>query len=201
MSGGNPGGFPNLALKPKHAPTYPPNAITSEKDAEFSALGPNGPIGLKLGIRVKKGQTPNLTLTTRSTPGHPGTPVPLTPLPASSPVVADLTATLGCDTEEQWFAYTLNWTPSLGLKFDSSLTLSPFGPPYVTDNGFEIVTVAFCHDNQTFNGGVYSYAVSVLPGKHSTGFPLSMSTNPGGKKSTKKATKKPKTKSKKKSKR
>jgi hypothetical protein len=200
MSGGGQGGNPNLVLKPKHAPSYPGHAIKSEKDADFAAIGPSGPIGLKLGIRVKDGQTPTLTLTTRATPGHPGTPIPLIgPVPQSDPIVADLKAGLGCGTDEKWFAYTLNWTPALKLKFDSTLVLEPFEPPYVTDNGFEIVTVAFCHDTQNFTSGVYSYAVSVLPGKNSTGFPLSLPQKSSGKKVAKKSTK-PKATSKSKSK-
>ena len=68
-------------------------------------------------------------------------------------MVADLKAGLGCDTDEKWFAYTLNWTPALKLKFDSTPVLDPFEPPYVTDNGFEVVTVAFCHDTQNFTSG------------------------------------------------
>jgi len=204
MSGDGQGGNPNLVLKPKHAPSYPGHAIKSEKDADFAANGPSRPIGLKLGIRVKDGQTPTLTLTTRATPGHPGTPIPLTgPVPQGDPMVADLKAGLGCDTDEKWFAYTLNWTPALKLKFDSTLVLDPFEPPYVTDNGFEVVTVAFCHDTQNFTSGVYSYAVSVLPGKNSTGFPLSVPQTSSAKKVAKKATKKAKatSKSKKKSRR
>jgi hypothetical protein len=209
MSSGNPGGAPNLKLKAKHAPTYPPSAIKSERDADFTGAGPGAPTGIKLGIRVKKKsltdfQTPTLILTTRATPGHPGTPIPLTgPLPDTDPIVADLTAGLGCDANEKWFAYTLNWNPALGLKFDSTLTLNPFPyPPFVTDNGFEIVTVAFCHASQNFTTGVYTYAVSVLPGKNSSGLPMSIPEASTGKKSTKKpkkkAAKKAKAKSKKK---
>jgi len=202
MSSGNPGGKPNLVLKQKSAPTFPPNAIKSVRDADFSGPMPSGATLIKLGIRVKLGQTPNLVLTTRATTGNPGTPIPLTPLPASDPVVADLTTALGCCSHEQWFAFTLNWNPTLKLKFDSTLTLSPFTSAFVHQNGFEIVTVAFCHNSQTFSGGVYSYAISVLPGQHSIGFPLSAMTSPA-KKTTKKSAKKPKakTKSKKKSRR
>jgi hypothetical protein len=66
-----------------------------------------------------------------------------------------------------------------------------------------VVTVAFCHDTQNFTSGVYSYAVSVLPGKNSTGFPLSVPQTSSAKKVAKKATKKAKatSKSKKKSRR
>jgi hypothetical protein len=198
MSSGNPGGAPNLALKPKRAPSYPPGAIKSERDADFTGAGPTSPTGIKLGIRVKMGQTPTLTLTTRATPGHPGTVIPLTgPLPQTDPIVADLKNGLGCDSDEQWFAYTLNWNPALKLKFDSTLNVTPFPfPPFVTDNGFEIVTVAFCHASQNFTSGVYTYAVSVLPGKNSTGLPMSLPQASSGKKSTKKSAKKPKAKAK-----
>src|SRR5262249_11773615 len=128
MSSGNPGGAANLKLKSKHAPTYPTGAINSQKDADFPAVGPSNPPPIKLGIRVKKKsptdfQTPTLNLTTRATPGHPGTPITLTPLPDTDPVVADLENGLGCDANEKWFAYTLLWNPALGLKFDSDLTL------------------------------------------------------------------------------
>jgi hypothetical protein len=203
MAGGGQGGNPNLVLKQKIAPSYPPNSIKSVRDADFAGAGPAAATRIKLGIRVKLGQTPNLVLTTRATPTHPGTPIPLTPLPASDPVVADLTAALGCCSHEQWFAFTLDWNTTLKLKFDSTLTLSPFAPPFVTNNGFEVVTVAFCHNSQNFTGGIYSYAVSVLPGQHSTGFPLTAAQTPVVKKTTKKSAKKPKakTKSKKKSRR
>jgi hypothetical protein len=214
MAGGGQGGNPNLALKAKHAPTYlPPSApdtIKSERDADFTGAGPGSSTGIKLGIRVKQRsatdfQIPTLTLTTRATPGHPGTPIPLTgPLPDTDPIVKDLQDGLGCDSNEKWFAYTLNWNVALGKKFDSTLTLTPFPfPPLVTDNGFEIVTVAFCHASQKFKDGVYSYAVSVLPGKNSSGFAMSVPQASSGKKSTKKSSKKPKakTKNKKKSRR
>lgn len=198
MAGAGHGGNPNLVLKQKSAPTYPPNTIKSVRDADFAGAMPSAAVSIKLGIRVKLGQTPNLVLTTRATPAHPGMPIPLTPLPANDPVVADLTAALGCCSHEQWFAYTLNWNPALKLKFDSTLTLSPFTAPFVTNNGFEVVTVAFCHNSQTFAGGVYSYAVSVLPGQHSTGFPLTAPLTSSAKKPKKKSAKKPKAKSKKK---
>ncbi len=207
MSSGNPGGAPNLKLKAKHAPNYPPGAIKSERDADFTGVGPSGSVGIKLGIRVKKKsptdfQKPTLILTTRATPGHPGTIIPLTgPLlpgdPIGDPIAADLAKGLGCDSDELWVPYTLSWNPSLGLKFDSILTLAPFPyPPFVTDNGFEIVTVAFCHASQKFEDGVYSYAVSVLPGKNSSGLPMSLPQASSGKKGSKKSTKKPKAKAK-----
>lgn len=195
MSSGTPGGTPNLVLQQKSPPTFPSNAIKSVRNADFAGSMPSAPIVIKLGIRVKLGQTPNLVLTTRATISNPGIPIPLTPLPASDPVVADLTTALGCCSHEQWFAFTLNWNPALKLKFDSTLTLSPFTSAFVHQNGFEIVTVVFCHDNQTFSSGVYSYAVSVLPGQHTIGFPLSAMTSPA-QQTTKKPAKKPKTKAK-----
>lgn len=196
MSSGNPGGAPNLVLQQKSAPTFPPNAIKSVRNADFAGSMPSAPIVIKLGIRVKLGQTPNLVLTTRSTITTPGVPIPLTPLPASDPVIADLTTALGCCSHEQWFAFTLNWNPALKLKFDSTLTLSPFTSAFVHQNGFEIVTVAFCHASQTFSGGVYSYAVSVLPGQHTIGFPLTAMTSPAQQTTKKKPAKKPKAKAK-----
>ena len=214
MSSGNPGGAANLKLKSKHSPTYPTGAINSVRDADFAAVGPSNPVTIKLGIRVKQRsptdfQTPTLNLTTRSTPGHPGTVINLTPLPDTDPVVADLGTGLGCDSNEKWFAYTFSWNPSLGLKFDSDLTLTPFPyPPFVTDNGFEVVTTAFCHASQNFTNGVYSYAVSVLPGKNSGApmggiGPLKKTTTKkaSAKKTSKASAKKHKAKSKKKSRR
>lgn len=214
MSSTNPGGKPNLALKAKHPPTYipptAPNTIKSERDADFTSAGPSNPVLIKLGIRVKKKsptdfQTPTLTLTTRATPTLPGTPIPLTPLPDNDPVIDDLTKGLGCDTEEKWFAYSLNWNPALKLKFDSTLSLNPFPyPPLVTDNGFQIVTVAFRHNSSTFENGNYTYAVSVLPGKNSSAIPMGVPqatiAKPSTKKAAKKNTKKPKAKAKKKKK-
>jgi hypothetical protein len=209
----SPGGQPNLKLKSKHAPTYPAGAIKSARDADYASIGPSNPVPMKLGIRVKKGQTPTLILTTRATPGNPGTPVPLTPLPDTDPVIDDLKKGLGCDTEEQWFAYDFTWKPSLGVKFDSDLTLTPFPyPPLVTDNGFQVVTTAFRHASGSFQSGSYSYAISVLPGKNSGSpiggiGPLSKKTTAKkttAKKKTKKKTSKPsarKAKSKKKSRR
>lgn len=176
MSGAGKGGSPNLALTQKHPPHHSAGAIKSGRHADFTGPPPTSTIGLKLGIRVKTGQTPTLVITKRGTNKQ----LVLYPLPASDPVVADLTSGLGLAADEQWVAYTASWDTSFGLKFDSELTLDPFDS-VISANGFQVVTVALCHDTQTFTNGVYSYAVSVLPGKDSTGFPLSMSGGAGKK--------------------
>jgi len=208
MAGGGRGGHPNLALKAKlGSPIHSPGSVKSLREADYSGAPPfSPPTTIKLGIRVKQRsptdfQTPTLTLKKRGT----GTNIPLTgPLPDTDPIVKSLQDGLGCDANEKWFAYTLTWDRPLGMKFDSTLTVTPFPfPPLVTDNGFQIVTVAFCHASQKFEDGVYSYAVSVLPGKNSSGFAMSVPQASSGKKSTKKSSKKPKakTRSKKKSRR
>ena len=199
MSSDIPGGKPTLVLKQKTPPTYPGNAIKSVRDADYAGAMPMGATLIKLGIRVKSTQVPTLVLRTRGTIANPpGDPVPLTgPLPDTDPILADLRDGLGCNGDEKWFAYTLNWVPAFKLKFDSTLTLAPFNPP--SDNGFEIVTVVFCHASQTFKTGVYSYAISVLPGKKSLGFPTSAMTASAPETATKSA-RKPKAKAKAKSK-
>lgn len=209
MSSGGQGGTPTLKLKQKSIPTYPGDAIKSERQANFSGSPTTLPTKLKLGIRVKQGQIPTLVLRKHAV-SIPQSPILLTPLPDTSPVIADLAAALGCDpTSEKWFAFTFDWSPALGVEFDSSLTLTPFKEPFVTKNGFQIVTVVFCHNDTTFEHGSYSYAISVLPGKDSSGFPISFpnasstttTAKKTAKKAPKKAAKKPKAKSKKKSRR
>ena len=78
--------------------------------------------------------------------------------------------------------------------------MSPFTSAFVHQNGFEIVTVVFCHASATFTTGIYSYAISVLPGQHSIGFPLSAMTSPAQQTTKKPAKKKTKTKAKSKTK-
>jgi hypothetical protein len=152
-------------------------------------------VAMKLGIRVKVGQTPTLVLKKSGS----SAPIVMTAIPAGDAVYADLASTFGKDTEEQWFAFTFTWLPGLGVAFDSDLSLTPFPPAGVSDNGFQVVTVVFCHANVTFGSGPYSYAISALPGKFSTGFPLSALTpKPPKKTAKKKSAKKPKAKAKKK---
>jgi hypothetical protein len=169
MSGGGPGGSPNLALTQKHPPQHTAGGIKSGRHADFTGPAPTAnTVGLKFGIRVKVTQTPTLVVTTRQPSPQQ---MSLNPLPASDPVVVDLTTALGLASDEKWVAFTATWKKSFGLKFDSELTLNNFDTA-VGDNGFQIVTVAFCHDTQTFTNGVYSYAVSVVPGKNTTAFPV-----------------------------
>jgi len=170
MSGDNPGGSPNLVLTQKAPPTHSGHAVKSQRNANFAGPPPaDENIGIKLGIRIKAAQTPTLEIKPKAT----GTSIPLTQLAADDPVVQDLKTALGVAADEKWVAYHLTWQKSYKLKFESDLTLDPFDT-IIKDNGFQVVTTAFCHDTQTFTGGVYSYAISVLPGKNSSGFPLSM---------------------------
>lgn len=189
MSSAGQGGVPNLKLEQRAIPGHSGGGIQSHRKATFAGATTSTPILLKLGIRVKAGQTPTLVLKKHGS----SMPIPMTALPASDPVITDLIATFGCDASEQWFAFTFTWLPGLGVVFDSDLTLTPFAPPFVTDNGFQVVTVVLCHANVSFASGPYTYAISVLPGQFSTGFPLSALTNGSAKKKTKK---KPKAKAK-----
>lgn len=196
MGSGGPGGVPNLSLQQSGIPSHTGGSITSKRVVTFSGGTTAAPVGLKVGIRVKAGQTPTLVLKK-----HPSTgatpPIPMTMLPSTDPVIADLVSTFGCDTEEQWFALTFTWLPSLGVKFDSTMTLAPFEPGFVTSGGFQVLTVVFSHASTTFSSGPYSYAISVLPGSNTTGFPLSaLESVTAKKKSKKKPAKKPKAKAK-----
>src|SRR5215470_4687370 len=182
MSGDNPGGAPNLVLTQKAPPTHSGHAVKSQRNASFAGPPPSPSdvsIGINLGIRIKTAQTPTLVISSKATV----TSIPLTQLGPADPVVGDLNTGLGVAADEKWVAYNLTWKKSYKLKFESDLTLDPFDT-IIGDNGFQVVTTAFCHDTQTFSGGVYSYAISVLPGKNSSGFPLSMgSTTSAAKKS------------------
>lgn len=170
MSGDNPGGAPNLVLTQKAPPTHSGHAVKSQRNANFAGPPPSDvSIGINLGIRIKAAQTPTLVISSKAT----GTAIPLTQLGSTDPVVGDLNTALGVAADEKWVAYNLTWKKSYKLKFESDLTLDPFDT-IISDNGFQVVTTALCHDTQTFSGGVYSYAISVLPGKNSSGFPLSM---------------------------
>lgn len=188
MSGGGPGGSPNLALTQKHPPVHAGGGIQSGRNAEFTGPHPTATsIGLKFGIRVKATQTPTLIIkaNTGSAPQ-----MALVPVDSSNDFTEDLKTAMGQAADEKWVAYTATWKKSFGLKFDTELTLDHFDDS-VSANGFQIVTVAFCHDTQTFTDGVYSYAISVLPGMNSTAFPLgpikssvkSGNKRPAGKKS------------------
>jgi hypothetical protein len=169
MSGGGPGGSPNLALSQKHAPVHAGGGIQSGRHADFTGPKPTATsVGLKFGIRVKTGQTPTLVITTRTSPHEQ---MSLVPVDATNDFTADLRTAMGQAADEKWVAYTATWKKSFGFKFDSELTLDHFDDS-VSANGFQIVTVAFCHDTQTFTDGVYSYAISVLPGMNTTAFPL-----------------------------
>jgi len=172
-----PGGKPDIELKNKKPPDHSGGRIISTRFVDFHGPVTGDPIKLKLGIRVKAGHTKViLVITKRGT----GDELVLTRLPPADPVVIDLTKALGLANDEQWVAYTATWEHTYGVNFDSELTLEPFDS-IIPLNGFEIVTVALCHASQTFEKGNYSYAVSVLPGKNSSGFPLNMSLG-GGKK-------------------
>ncbi len=197
MSGGNPGGAPNLVLKLKQL-THPGHNINSKRDADFAGAPPlDDTVGIKLGIKVKKGQVPTLNIKSKAT----GAALVLTgPLAQTDPIVADLKTALGCASDEEWAAFTTSWQKSHKVKFDTDLTLAPFDT-IVNANGFQVVTIALCHDTQTFSGGVYSYAISVLPGANSSGFPLSIPLKPSKKTTPKKPKAKAKTKAKKKSRR
>lgn len=198
MGSGGRGGVPNLKLEQRSIPSHSGSTLTSKRKATFSGATTSTPVLLKLGIKVKAGQTPTLVLKKHGS----STPIPMTALPATDPVIADLIATFGSDASEQWFAFTFTWRPGLGLVFDSDLTLAPFAPPFVTDNGFQVVTMVLCHTSVSFASGPYTYAISALPGQFSSGFPLSaLATGTAKKTAKKKTTKKPKAKSKKKSKR
>jgi hypothetical protein len=196
MGSAGRGGLPNLTLQQRGIPGHTGGGIQSHRKATFSGGTMSTPVAMKLGIRVKVGQTPTLVLKKTGS----STPMVLTAIANPlDPVFADLASTFGKDTEEQWFAFTFTWLPGLGVAFDSDLSLTPFPPAGVSDNGFQVVTVVFCHANVTFGSGPYSYAISALPGKFSTGFPLSALTPKPPKKTTKKkSAKKPKAKAKKK---
>jgi len=201
MGSGGGGGVPNLDLQQNGIPSHTGSSITSKRVVTFSGATTAGPILLKVGIRVKAGQTPTLVLKK-----HPSTattpPILVTTLPPTDAVIADLKSTFGCDTEEQWFAFTFTWLPGLGRKFDSALTLAPFEPTFVTSGGFQVLTTVLCHASTTFSVGPYSYAISALPGSNTAGFPLSaLQSATAKKKSKKKYAKKPKTKVKKKARR
>lgn len=169
MSGGGPGGSPNLALTQKHPPVHSGGGIQSGRHADFTGPHPTATtIGLKFGIRVKATQTPTLIIKAR-TPSAPQ--MSLVPVDSTNDFTEDLKTAMGQAADEKWVAYTATWKKSFGLKFDSELTLDHFDDS-VSANGFQIVTVAFCHDTQTFTDGVYSYAISVLPGMNTTAFPL-----------------------------
>ena len=198
MSSGGRGGVPNLTLQQRGIPGHTGGGIQSHRKATFSGQTTSTPVLMNLGIRVKVGQTPTLVLKKRGS----SVPIVMTAIPTADPVYTDLATTFGKDTEEQWFAFTFTWLPGLGVAFDSDLSLAPFPPPppsTMTDNGFQVVTVVFCHANVTFGSGPYSYAISALPGQFSTGFPLSaLKPKPPKKTAKKKSAKKPKTKAKKK---
>jgi hypothetical protein len=169
MSGGGPGGSPNLALTQKHPPVHAAGGIQSGRNAEFTGPHPTATtIGLKFGIRVKATQTPTLIIRAKTASAPQ---MSLVPVDATNDFTEDLKTAMGQAADEKWVAYTATWKKSFGLKFDSELTLDHFDDT-VSANGFQIVTVAFCHDTQTFTDGVYSYAISVLPGMNSTAFPL-----------------------------
>jgi hypothetical protein len=188
MSGGGPGGSPNLALTQKHPPVHSGGGIQSGRHADFTGPHPTATtIGLKFGIRVKATQTPTLIIKAR-TPSAPQ--MSLVPVDSTNDFTEDLKTAMGQAADEKWVAYTATWKKSFGLKFDSELTLDHFDDS-VSANGFQIVTVAFCHDTQTFTDGVYSYAISVLPGMNTTAFPLGpikSSVKSGKKTSAKKKT-------------
>jgi hypothetical protein len=200
MSGGGPGGSPNLALTQKHPPVHSGGGIQSGRHADFTGPHPTATtIGLKFGIRVKATQTPTLIIKAR-TPSAPQ--MSLVPVDSTNDFTEDLKTAMGQAADEKWVAYTATWKKSFGLKFDSELTLDHFDDS-VSANGFQIVTVAFCHDTQTFTDGVYSYAISVLPGMNTTAFPLGpikSSVKSGKKTSAKKKTSGKKKKEKKKGK-
>src|SRR6266536_5649571 len=169
MSGGGPGGSPNLALTQKHPPVHSAGGIQSGRHADFTGPAPTATsIGLKFGIRVKTAQMPTLVITTRTSSPRQ---MSLIPVDSTNDFTEDLRTAMGQASDEKWVAYTATWKRSFGLKFDSELTLDHFDDS-VSANGFQIVTVAFCHDTQTFTDGVYSYAISVLPGMNTTAFPL-----------------------------
>jgi hypothetical protein len=199
MGSGGRGGVPNLTLHQRGIPGHTGGGIQSHRKATFSGGTMSTPVAMKLGIRVKVGQTPTLVLKKTGS----STPMVLTAITNPlDPVFADLASTFGKDTEEQWFAFTFTWLPGLGVAFDSDLSLAPFPPPLpstISDNGFQVVTVVFCHANVSFGSGPYSYAISALPGQFSTGFPLSdLRPKPPKKATQKKSAKKPKAKAKKK---
>jgi hypothetical protein len=184
MSGGGPGGAPNLSLTQKHPPQHTAGGIQSGRHADFTGPAPTAnTIGLKFGIRVKGTQTPTLVITSRTTPPKQ---MSLVPVDATNDFREDLKTAMGQAADEKWVAFTATWKKAFGLKFDSELTLDHFDDS-VSANGFQIVTVAFCHDTQTFTDGVYSYAISALPGMNTTAFPLGAlkgSVKPAKKKAT-----------------
>ena len=193
MGSAGQGGVPNLRLEQRSIPTHSGSSLTSKRKATFSGATTSTPVLIKLGIKVKAGQTPTLVLKKTGV----SVPINLTALPAGDPVIADLVATFGADASERWFAFTFTWLPGLGRVFDSDLTLTPFGPPFVTDNGFQVVTVVLCHADVSFASGPYTYSISALPGQFSTGFPLSaLAPTPAKKTAKKKTAKKAKAKAK-----
>jgi len=158
-----PGGQPNLGLKQKGPFEYSRGSITSTRDVTFGGVAVGDRVDLTLGIRIKKRQTAVLALK------KGGTDLKLRPAPKN--VVSDLRKTLGKAADEKWVAYNFSWESTLGTTVESKLKLKNFSHT-VPANGFQVVTVALCHSDVGFSKGPYSYGISVLPGKNSTGVQL-----------------------------
>jgi hypothetical protein len=184
MSGKKKGGTPKLVIKKKGSPQYPPDPaapgqkkIQQWSQVDARTIKPSKPTRMKLGIRIKQAQQAE-TFEIRYGP-RPGDIIPLTPQPPNDPIAQDLTTTLGAAAEEKWVTYLADYGPKHGTKFDTTRVLKPFG---VHPNGFQAVTVALCHESQTFANGVYIFGTSLLPGENNAGWQMALgpSQKPAG---------------------
>jgi len=164
MTGNIRGGQAKLVIKKKTV-NFPPQKIEKESELDAQTPTPSHAMQLKLGLRIKQAQQVEL-LELRPAAGGV---MAVHPQPPNDPIAQDLDVTLGRAADEKWATFLADYEPSFGTKFTSTLRLSPFA---VHDNGFQVVTVAFTHENRTFADDNYLFGLSILPGRHNSAIQL-----------------------------
>lgn len=120
--------------------------------------------GLRIGIRIRKGQTIDLLKIegkgkdlNAKQEGNPPT------------IARELEEICPADSfGDQWIGYTATYDPGThgGGPFDTQLKLYPTNG-FIPDNGFQTVSIAVTTAGDDFRSGSYLVATSVLPGENS----------------------------------
>jgi hypothetical protein len=161
MPGLEKGGHPYLKVTKKQIEYPAAGTVKAERYVLADVYVPPGSLTLKLGLRIKAVQQVD-TFSVKATKNGQ-----LLTMETANDLAPDLTATLGLAADEKWATYRLlNYNPAAhGKSFETTLVLSGYQIP---DNGFQIVTIAVSHDDQTFAGGSYGFGLSLIPGKNNT---------------------------------
>jgi hypothetical protein len=161
MPGLEKGGHPYLKLTKKQIDYPAAGTVKAERYVVADVYVPPGTLTLKLGLRIKAVQQVDTFNVKATSNGQ------LLTMETANDLAPDLTATLGLAADEKWATYrVVNYDPAAhGKSFETTLVLSGYQIP---DNGFQIVTIAVSHDDQTFANGSYGFGVSLIPGKNNT---------------------------------